>query len=128
MIVDDHAIIRRMIRAAFEAEDLEVSDAVNGADGVKKAKEIKPNLIILDMSMPVMNGLEAARALKVLMPLVPLLMFTNNPGGILDAEARSAGISAVVCKSDSDSSAQLLAHAKSLLGLDGPAQERLMAD
>ena len=57
---------------------------MNGADGVQKAQEIKPSLIILDMSMPVMNGLEAARALKVLMPLVPLLMFTNNAGGILE--------------------------------------------
>lgn len=127
MIVDDHAIIRRMIRAVFEAEDLEVSDAVNGADGVRKAQEIKPSLIILDMSMPVMNGLEAARALKLLMPLVPLLMFTNNAGGILEAEARSAGIAAVISKSDSDAAKQLLAQAKVLLGPDG-AGGRLASD
>ena len=82
MIVDDHAVIRAMLRAVFEAEDLEVSDAVDGADGVRKAQEIKPHLIILDLSIkPVMNGLQAARALKLLMPLVPLLMFTNNAGG-----------------------------------------------
>lgn len=127
MIVDDHAVIRRMIRAVFEAEDLEVSDAVNGADGVQKAQEIKPSLIILDMSMPVMNGLEAARALKLLMPLVPLLMFTNNAGGILETEARSAGIAAVISKSDSDAAKQLLAQAKVLLGLDG-ARGRLASD
>jgi two-component system chemotaxis response regulator CheY len=102
MIVDDHATIRRMLRAVFEAEHLEVSDAVDGADGVRKAQEIKPDLIILDLAMPVMNGLEAARALKLLMPLVPLLMFTNNAGEILKKDALVAGIS-VVCKSDSDS-------------------------
>jgi two-component system chemotaxis response regulator CheY len=117
MIVDDHATIRRMLRAVFEAEHLEVSDAVDGADGVRKAQEIKPDLIILDLAMPVMNGLKAARALKLLMPLVPLLMFTNNAGEILKKDALVAGIS-VVCKSDSDSSKQLVAHARALLGLD----------
>jgi two-component system chemotaxis response regulator CheY len=119
MIVDDHAIIRRMLRTVFEAEDLQVSDAKDGAEGVRKAQESKPSLIILDLSMPVMNGLEAARALKLLMPHVPLLMFTNNAGAAIEKEARSAGIAAVICKSDSDSSQRLVVHAKALLGLGG---------
>ena len=119
MIVDDHAVIRGMLRAVFEAEDFQVVDATNGAEGIEKANEVKPGLIILDLSMPVMNGLEAARALKLLLPHVPLLMFTNNAGGIVESEARSAGICAVVSKSDSDCSEQLVAHAKSLLR-DGP--------
>jgi CheY-like chemotaxis protein len=125
MIVDDHPIIRRMLRAAFEAEDLQVSDASNGAEGVRKAKELKPSLIILDLSMPVMNGLEAARELSVLMPHVPLLMFTNNVGAATEKEARSAGIFAVVSKSDSDSSQQLVAHAKTLLGFGGTDVRRV---
>jgi CheY-like chemotaxis protein len=124
MIVDDHAVIRRMLREVFEAEELDVLDAVNGADGVQKAQQVKPGLIILDLSMPVMNGLEAARELKVLMPHVPLLMFTNNAGGIVEKEASSAGISAVVSKSDTDSLKQLLARAKALLGLDGAGAQR----
>jgi CheY-like chemotaxis protein len=107
-----------MLRAVFEAEDLRVSDAADGAEGVQKANEEKPNLIILDMSMPVMNGLEAARELKILMPHVPLLMFTNNAGKILKKDALAAGIFAVVCKTDSDSSKQLVGHARALLGLD----------
>jgi DNA-binding NarL/FixJ family response regulator len=82
-----------------------------------RLKRKKPNLIILDLSA--MNGLDAARELKVLMPHVPLLMFTNNAGAAMEKEARSAGILAVVCKSDSDSSKQLVAHARALLGLDG---------
>lgn len=121
MIVDDHAVIRRMLRAVLEAEDFQVSDAMNGAEGVQRAQDEKPSLIILDLSMPVMNGLEAARELKILMPHVPLLMFTNNAGEILKKDALSAGIFAVVCKSDSDSSQQLVAHAKAVLGLDGAA-------
>jgi len=119
MIVDDHAAIRRMVRAMFEAEDWEVSDAANGAEAVQRAQAVKPSLIILDLSMPVMNGLDAARRLKVLMPQVPLLMFTNHAGGMIEREARSAGISALVSKSDSNAPTQLLAHAKALLGPDG---------
>jgi CheY-like chemotaxis protein len=128
MIVDDHATIRRMLRVVFEAEDLEVSDAVDGADGVRKAQEIKPNLIILDLSMPVMNGLEAARALKLLMPIVPLLMFTNNAGAILKKDALAAGIFAVVSKSDSNALKQLVAHARALLGLDEVGSVGLVSD
>jgi CheY-like chemotaxis protein len=119
MIVDDHAVIRRMLRTLFEAEDWQVSDAIDGAESVRKAQELKPSLIILDLSMPVMNGLEAARALRVLMPQVPLLMFTNNAGAAIEKEARAAGISAVVCKSDADAPRRLLMHAKALLGSEG---------
>lgn len=119
MIVDDQAVIRGMLRELFEAEELEVSDAVNGADGVRKAQEVRPSLIILDLSMPVMNGLDAARALNLLMPRVPLLLFTNNARGMMEKEARSVGISAVISKSDPDALKQLLAHARALLGLDG---------
>ena len=116
MIVDDNAVIQRMIRVAFEAEDWEVFDAADGAEGVEKAQHLNPSLIILDLTMPVMNGLEAARRLKVLMPHTPLLMFTNHAAGMVENEARSAGISALVCKADSDATRQLLAHAKAIVG------------
>ena len=119
MIVDDQAVIRSMLREIFEPENFDVSDATDGAEGVRKAQAEKPSLIILDLSMPLMNGLEAARELKMLMPAVPLLMFTNNAVGIVEKEARSAGISAVISKSDSDAMRRLLAQAKELLGLDG---------
>ncbi len=128
MIVDDHAVIRRMLREVFEAEGLQVFDAANGAEGVQKAQKVKPGLIILDLSMPVMNGLDAARELKVLMPHVPLLMFTNNAGGIVNKEARSAGISAIISKSNTDGLKQLLARAKALLGLDRVARGRLQCE
>ena len=123
MIVDDHAIIRSRVREVFEAANFKVLDAENGANGVQKAKELRPGLIILDLSMPVMNGLEAARELKALMPQVPLLMFTNNVGEILEKEAYSAGIRAVVLKTDSDALKQLLTVAKTLLGRDGAGAE-----
>jgi CheY-like chemotaxis protein len=121
MIVDDHAIIRKMLRTLFESPDVEVCEAINGAEGVQKAQERTPSLVILDLSMPVMNGLDAARALKLIMPLVPLLMFTNNAGVAMEKEARSAGIFAVISKSDANALRQLTAHSKTLLGLEGAA-------
>jgi hypothetical protein len=59
------------------------------------------------------------------MPRTPLLMFTNNAGTMIEQEARSAGIFAVVCKSDSDSSQQLVAHARALLGYGAEFRDRL---
>jgi two-component system chemotaxis response regulator CheY len=108
-----------MLHALFEAHDMEVCEAENGADGLQKARDLNPGLVILDLSMPVMNGLEAARALQLTMPHVPLLMFTNNSGAAMEKEARHAGIFAVVSKSDANSLQQLMVHAKALLGLDG---------
>jgi DNA-binding NarL/FixJ family response regulator len=49
MIADDHAIIRRKLRSVFEAEDWQVCDAKDEAEGVRKTQELKPSLIILDL-------------------------------------------------------------------------------
>jgi CheY-like chemotaxis protein len=113
MVVDDNALIRESVRTRFEAHGFAVCDAVDGAEAIKQAKKQAPDLIILDLSMPVMNGLEAARALKVLMPQVPLLMFTNMAVSTMEPEALAAGISAVVSKSESTDT--LLLQAKALL-------------
>ena len=111
LVADDHKIIRGFVRSMFEARGFEVSDAENGAQAVEKAQELHPDLVVLDLSMPVMNGLEAARKLKVTMPSLPLLMFTNHIGSILEHEATAAGITAVVSKAES----ALFFHADALL-------------
>lgn len=113
LIVDDHEKVRRIVCSMFTAQGFEVSDAENGAQAVERAGELHPDLVVLDLAMPVMNGLEAARKLKILMPSLPLLMFTNNLGSILEQEARAAGFAAVVSKSGS--AEQLLVYAKALL-------------
>jgi DNA-binding NarL/FixJ family response regulator len=101
LIVDDSALIRRIIRETLEQQNGgEVSgEAAKGREAIEKAQELRPDLIVLDLAMPVMNGLEAARALKRLLPPVPVLMFTNFDAAHLKREALAAGIRAVVSKS-----------------------------
>ena len=101
LIVDDNAYVRQMICEAFKREsDFEVcGEAENGKEAIDKALALHPELIVLDLSMPVMNGLDAARELKNRMPSVPLLMFTLYVDTHLEAEARSAGMADVVSKS-----------------------------
>ena len=75
LIVDDNAYIRQALCELFEGEaDFEpCGEAENGKEAIAKALELHPDLIVLDLSMPVMNGLDAARELKRLMPTVPPL-------------------------------------------------------
>ena len=66
LIVDDHPAIRRALRAAFERQPgfTVCGEAEDGFDAISKAKRLSPDLIVLDLRMPVMDGLEAARELK----------------------------------------------------------------
>lgn len=114
LIVDDHAHIRRATRAIFENEpEFNVcGEAVNGRDAVEKARELRPDLIVLDFSMPVMNGLEAARLLKKILPQVPVIMLTAHENAFSDLVARAAGISAVISK---ENSMTLVSQARTLL-------------
>jgi two-component system, chemotaxis family, chemotaxis protein CheY len=63
------------------------------------AEQLLPDLIVLDLSMPVMNGLDAARVLKRIMPTVPLIMYSAFGDGFVEQQARLIGISDVVSKS-----------------------------
>jgi DNA-binding NarL/FixJ family response regulator len=103
LIVDDSAIIRKTLRETLERQDgWEVcGEAANGREGIEKALRLKPDVIVLDLAMPVMNGLDAARELTRLVPWVPLLMFTNFETPRLKQEALSAGVSTLVSKSES---------------------------
>jgi DNA-binding NarL/FixJ family response regulator len=101
LIVDDNAGIRKAMRTFFEAQpELEVcGEAINGRDAIEKARLLHPDLIILDFSMPVMNGLEAAYVLQRILPAVPLVMYTLHKS-LISSSAASAGISAVVAKEE----------------------------
>ena len=99
LLVDDNAIVRRAIRDVFEASGyLICGEAENGKEAIEQAEKLHPDLIVLDLSMPVMNGLEAARILKHKMPEVALILFSNYADVLHEEDARATGISAVVSK------------------------------
>jgi DNA-binding NarL/FixJ family response regulator len=99
LIADDNAVVRQRLGELFSREpDFEVcAEAENGRQALEKAHESQPDLIVLDLSMPVMNGLDAARALKRLMPEVPI-MFSAYADSFTEKEARSTGVSVLVSK------------------------------
>jgi len=103
LIVDDNLAVRRSLRALLEQHaDWKVcGEGENGREGIDKAQKLHPDLIILDLSMPVMNGFEAAIQLKRLMPAVPLLMLTTFETSQISGAATMAGITTVKAKSGS---------------------------
>jgi DNA-binding NarL/FixJ family response regulator len=102
LIVDDSILIRRLIRTYLEDHlDFEVcGEASHGEEAVKKASELKPDLIVLDFSMPRMSGLEVAQALQPVLPTTPKILFTAHKDTVPEHLARSVGINAVVSKSE----------------------------
>jgi DNA-binding NarL/FixJ family response regulator len=114
LIVDDSPTIRKTLRQTLEREDAwEVcGEAADGREAIEKAQRLNPDVVVLDLSMPVMNGLEAARELKRMSPSLPLVMFTDFNLPQLTNQALSAGVSAVVSKSEA---ASLVAEIQQLL-------------
>jgi DNA-binding NarL/FixJ family response regulator len=102
LVVDDNTVIRQELRRLFTSEaDLDIcGEAENGRDAIEKAQALHPDLIVMDLSMPVMNGIDAALTLKTLMPMVPAIMFSEYSDVFSEEESRSTGISAMVSKSE----------------------------
>jgi DNA-binding NarL/FixJ family response regulator len=100
MVVDDNPAIRRALKNILEfTPGWEVcGEAADGRDGIEKAKMLSPDLIVMDLSMPVMNGLEAARILHEIMPSVPLILCSLHTDRVLQREATAAGITTVFSK------------------------------
>ena len=100
LVVDDHEVIRRQLRLLFNSypEFSVCGEAVHGVDAIEKARQLSPDLIILDLSMPEMNGLEAASALRYIMPGVPLFLLTAHYNRELELTAFGSGICAVFSK------------------------------
>jgi two-component system response regulator NreC len=117
LIVDDSDLIRRALRRMIEASNQFVlcGEAANGKEAIDQAAKLKPDLIVLDMSMPEMNGLEAAQVLKKILPTVPLILYTSHADSVVKDHARTVGFHAVVPK-HADAEA-ILVHARNLLGI-----------
>lgn len=97
LIVDDSTILRNVIKEYLKASAglQQFRDASNGREAIEQVMLQKPDLIILDLAMPVMDGLQAARALKSLAPEIPILLFT-----MYAARAEDLGVDAVISKVD----------------------------
>ena len=102
LIVDDSAVIRKVICELCTREgDLEVcGEAENGQIAIEMAQQLQPALIVTDLSMPVMNGLDETRILRGLMPDVPIILYSAHIDSFVEKEALAAGASAVVPKSE----------------------------
>jgi len=102
LIADDQEIIRKALCDLFASQrDFDVcGDAENGLEAIEMAQVLRPDLILLGLSMPMMNGMEAACELKRLMPMVPIIVFSEYSDVFSEREARSRGISGIVSKTE----------------------------
>jgi len=102
LIADDQPMIRKQVRLILERchPRFDVcGEAYDGADAIAKAHQLKPDVVVLNVSMPVLNGLEAARKIKFEIPGTAIVILSSNADKYFVAEARKAGAHAFVAKS-----------------------------
>jgi DNA-binding NarL/FixJ family response regulator len=116
LIADDHEVVRSGLKAIVEARSgwEVVAEAVDGKEAVAKAVETTPDVAIVDYSLPIMNGIEATRQIRVRSPQTEILIFTMHDSDALLDEALQAGARAFLLKSDAQH--YLVAAVESLSG------------
>ena len=104
LIADDHDLMRRGVRTLLEPHPgREIcGEATTGREAVAKAEELKPNIVILDISMPDLNGVDAAKRIKKASPDTEVLIFSAHYSDQLIREILEAGVRGYIVKSDSD--------------------------
>jgi DNA-binding NarL/FixJ family response regulator len=102
LIVDDSDIFREGLRTMIEIKDNweVVGEAADGLEAIQKARQLRPDLIIMDLSMPRMAGMQAACEILKDFPAIPILLLTLHFTGQLAEEAREVGIRATMSKTD----------------------------
>jgi DNA-binding NarL/FixJ family response regulator len=100
LIADDHALVRSGLRSMLQREpDIEiVGEARSGREAVELCRSLRPNLVLMDVRMPEMDGLEATRAIKRELPELGVLMVTMHENRDYMLEATKAGASGYVLK------------------------------
>jgi DNA-binding NarL/FixJ family response regulator len=99
VLADDHEVIRRGIRSLLDGASWEVcGEAANGQEAVEKVAELKPDLVVMDVSMPVMNGIEATRIIRSSSPSTKVVIFSMHDSPQIAAAASEAGASACLTK------------------------------
>jgi DNA-binding NarL/FixJ family response regulator len=122
LVVDDHEAMRRGVRSLLTRAALwEVcGEAVNGRDAVEKARALKPDLIVMDLSMPDINGLEASRLIRLFAPRIKIVVFSMHESPQVRQDCRAAGADAFVSKSASED--DLIDAIRSLLPAEANAE------
>jgi DNA-binding NarL/FixJ family response regulator len=102
LVVDDSESTRGLIRTFIESRPgFEVcGEAVDGFEGIHKAQELMPDLIVLDYSVPRINGLQAALILHEIVPNIPIILFTFYKGVIPERLAQGVGVTSILSKGD----------------------------
>ena len=101
LIVDDNQYVRKHLRTILQKADhsfVVCGEAIDGQDAVAKAGELKPDVIILDLAMAVMDGVTAAREIAKTSQRVAMFMYTLHTSTQLEVEAKTAGIRGIVAK------------------------------
>jgi DNA-binding NarL/FixJ family response regulator len=94
--------MRQGIRSVLESRrDVDIYEAQDGEEAVAKTKELRPDLVILDISMPRLDGFSAARQIKQVAPLTPILIFSLNRTEAFIEVARKIGVSGYITKGES---------------------------
>ena len=103
LIADDHPVVRRGIKALLSGSPAceVVDEAEDGLDALNKAERLKPNVVVLDISMPRMDGLEACRRIRKSLPESEVLIVTQHDSAQMMSEALDAGARGYVVKANS---------------------------
>jgi DNA-binding NarL/FixJ family response regulator len=101
LIADDHPLVRKMVRATLQNQpNVEVcGEATNGAEAIEQARRSNPDVVVLNISMPVLNGLEAARVIRTELPRSAIVILSSNADKKFVEEARKVGVQVYVAKS-----------------------------
>jgi DNA-binding NarL/FixJ family response regulator len=102
LVVDDHESWRRFVYSTLKnhAEYRIIGEASDGIEAIQNAQELQPDLIVLDIGLPKLNGIEAARQIRKIAPTSKILFLSSDYSPDIAAEALSAGASGYVVKSD----------------------------
>jgi DNA-binding NarL/FixJ family response regulator len=102
LLADDHELIRKGLRAIIETNKdwLICGEATNGQEAIERTIELQPDLIILDVTMPVLNGLQAARQIRKLAPETKILILSMHDSPQLAHEATRVGADAYLIKTE----------------------------
>lgn len=99
LIVDDHEVVRRGLRDILRGSSFEVcGEAENGQEAVEQTLKLEPDIVLLDMSMPLMSGLQAATKIRQLAPATKIIIVSMHDSPQMVEESRTAGADAYVTK------------------------------